>query len=236
MIQTAWNPNDEPLDRRRDWLGRATLFRGAAATALDDLARRVVVRVRPARTLLIAQDEPADAAYFIVGGRARVVLFGECGRELNLAQLGPGDFFGEGALFDGRAQSTAVVAAEDVVLLRLSREAFVTHAHAHPASAIALASAIHRRLAATHQTVAALAFDPVERRLVRTLERWGHDNGATDTDDGLVLPGRPTHQALAQMTGSSRETITRALSSLTKRGLVVWRGDGMLLTLALLEG
>src|SRR5262245_46242635 len=96
MLQ-AGSTVDE-LSRRRELLKRTSLWRGAAPAAVDDAARRIRHRTRPAQTLLVAQGEAADALYVIAAGRVRAVLIGDSGRELTLAHLGPGDFFGEHAL------------------------------------------------------------------------------------------------------------------------------------------
>src|SRR5688572_18844867 len=100
---------DARLDRFRALLLQVSLFRGVAPSALDDLTRRLQVRTRSAGALLVAQDEPGDAMFLIFTGRVKVALFGENGRELTLATLKPGDFFGEMALCDGRPRSANVV-------------------------------------------------------------------------------------------------------------------------------
>jgi CRP-like cAMP-binding protein len=238
MMQSAWNPHservDERLDQRRQLLARTALLGRCSKEAFDDLAQRTLLRAHPTETVLVSQAEPADAACFIGAGRVRLLLADESGRELTLAQLGPGDLFGESALFEGQVAATTALALEDVVVLKLTREAFLGHAQRHPLSALSLAGELNRRLATAHRTIAELAFDSVERRLVRTLRRWGLDHGAVLTREGLFLRTRPTHHDLAQMTGSARETITRAFSSLTRRGLLVRRGTGVVLAQALL--
>jgi CRP-like cAMP-binding protein len=239
MMHSAWNPQHdrvtERLDQRRQLLARVAMLGRCSKEAFDDLLERVVVRAHPAETVLVAQGEPAEAACFIGAGRVRLLLADESGRELNLAQLGTGDLVGESALFEGQTSATTALALDDVVLLKLSREAFLGHAQRHPLSALSLAGELHRRVVAAHGMIAELAFDTVERRLVRTLERWGLGHGAVLTREGLLLRARPTHQELAQMTGSARETITRAFSSLTRRGLITRHGSGLLLSQALLE-
>ena len=93
---------DSRFDRYRRLLAETSLFGASSRAALDDLAPRMQVRTRPAGTALVAQDEVGDCMYVLVSGHARVVLFGESGRELTLSELRPGDFFGELAILDER--------------------------------------------------------------------------------------------------------------------------------------
>jgi CRP/FNR family cyclic AMP-dependent transcriptional regulator len=221
--------------RYRALVAQSALFRGLAPSSLDDLVRRLQVRTRPAGALLVSQDEPGDAVFLIAEGRVRVALFGENGRELTLSTLGKGDFFGEMALIDGRPRSANVVAVDATTLLVLTREAFLDHLRQHPQTAMNLLAELARRLRRADETIANLALHDVHRRLVRTLERMAREDGE-EMPEGLVVRRRPTQQELANMIGSCRETISRAFTSLIKRGLMVPKGRSLLLTRRLLAG
>ena len=69
------------LERYRAILASTAIFRGCTPAAIDDLARRLQVRTRPAETIIVAQDEPGDSMFVIAAGRVKVALFGENGRE-----------------------------------------------------------------------------------------------------------------------------------------------------------
>ena len=222
------------LERYRNLLASTAIFRGCAPQAIDDLVRRLQVRTRPAETIVVAQDEPGDSLFVIAGGRVKVAMFGENGRELTLAELKPGDFFGEMSLLDNRPRAANVVALEDATLLVLSRDAFVAHLKTNPQTAINLLGEMTRRLRRADETIASLALHDVESRLVRTLERLAKEEGE-QTDGGMLLRRRPTQQDLANMVGSCRETISRTFTSMIKRGLIVPRGRALVLTRQLLE-
>src|SRR6185437_6440942 len=132
------------LERYRSLLASTAIFRGCSPAAIDDLARRLQLRTRPAETIIVAQDEPGDSMFVIAAGRVKVALFGENGRELTLSELKPGDFFGEMSLLDNRPRSANVVAVDDATLLVLTRDAFVGHLKAHPQTAINLLSEMTR--------------------------------------------------------------------------------------------
>lgn len=227
--------DDVKLARYRGLLASTAIFRSCAPAALADLAQRVRTRSRPAGALLVAQDEPGDAMFVIVSGRAKVALFGESGRELTLTELKPGDFFGEMALLDCRPRSANVIALDSTVLMELTREAFLDHLQAHPQTALNLLAELTHRLRRADEALGSLALQDVESRLTRTLERLAKEQGGEVSADGVLLPRRPTQQDLAHMIGSCRETISRTFTSMIKRGLVVPRGRALMLTRTLLE-
>jgi CRP-like cAMP-binding protein len=242
MISNAQRPAasaehrlDEPkIDRYRALLAQTAIFRGASPTALDDLARRLQVRTRPAESIIVAQEDAGDAMFVLVSGRAKVALFGDNGRELTLSELRPGDFFGEMSLIDNRPRSANVVAVDDVTLLMLTRDSFVGHLKSHPQTALNMLGELTARLRRADETIASLALHDVESRLTRTLERLAREDGEA-SDGGLVIRRRPTQQDLANMVGSCRETISRTFTSMVRRGLLVPRGRALVLTRALLD-
>jgi CRP-like cAMP-binding protein len=225
---------DPRLDRYRGLLSRSPLLRGLPQSALDDLASRMQLRTRAAGVVIVAQDEPGDAMFLVVQGRVKVALFGENGRELTLSVLGLGDFFGEMSLIDSRPRSANVVSMEETTLLQLTREAFTAHLKAYPQTALNIIAEMTGRLRRADETIAQLALQDVESRLVRTLARLAREGGEP-LEAGLLLKQRPTQQDLANMVGSCRETISRTFTSMIKRGLLVPRGRAVLLTRELLE-
>jgi CRP-like cAMP-binding protein len=225
---------DPRIERFRSLVGQSPLFRGASGQALDDLMRRMQIRSRPASTVLVAQDEPGDSMFLLVEGRARVVIFGENGRELTLSSLRPGDVFGELSLLDARPRSANVVAVDDVIVLSLGRESFASHIQRFPQTALNLASELGRRLRRADEQIAALGLQDVETRLVHLLERLANEDGERQ-ETGLLLRRRPTQQELANMVGSCRETISRTFAAMVRRGLLVPRGRALLLTDKLIQ-
>jgi CRP-like cAMP-binding protein len=222
------------LDRFRMLVAQSVLFRGCSVAALDDILRRLQVRTAQRGQRLVVQGDAGDSIYIVALGRARVTMAGESGREVVLATLRSGDFFGELSLFDGRPRTASVTASEEVTALVLSRESFLAHLKLHPQTALNIAAELSRRLRRADQTIFELALEDVESRLVRTLERLAKEDGEL-TVDGLVLRRRPTQQELANMVGSCRETVSRTFSSMIRRGLIVPRGKSVTLTRQLLE-
>jgi len=222
------------LDRQVALLRRVSIFEHLDDRVLRDLARRMTARRRPAGSIVVGQRETDSAFYVVYAGRAKVALFGENGREMTLAVLGAGDFFGEMSLLDGKPRSANVVAADDCILLKLARDAFEAHLQEHPQTAMALLRELTARLRKSDEVIANLALHDVTARLTRTLLALAEDNGEV-RDDGIMLRYRPTQQDLANMVGTCRETVSRTLSAMGRRGLVVARGRSLLLRRALLD-
>lgn len=219
--------------RIRATLAKAAAFRDLPAAAIDDLLHRVTVRRIPGGNPIVTQEEGGDALYIMHSGRAKVVVFGENGREVTLAVLHSSDIFGEMSLFDGRSRSANVVALEPSTTLLLSRDDLLRHVSAHPQTALNLLGEMSRRLRRADESIAELALCDVEERLIRHLIRMARED-ATEQADGLLIRRRPTQQDLANMVGSCRETVSRTFNSLARRGLIVPRGRSLILTRRLL--
>lgn len=218
------------LEAYRHVVSQCTLFRGLPQPVLEDVVRRLQVRGGASGTLLAAQDEPGDSLFIVYTGRVKVSVAGDTGREVTLALLKAGDVFGEVSLLDGSPRTANVVAMSDSQVLVLSREAFLDHVRQNPQTAMNMMRELARRLRRADETIVGLALQDVEGRLSRTLARLAREEGDVSVDGGLLLRRRPTQQELANMVGSSRETVSRTFTSLIKRGLVVPRGRMLVLT------
>ncbi|MCC6749548.1 MAG: Crp/Fnr family transcriptional regulator [Deltaproteobacteria bacterium] len=221
------------LNPQMELLRRVPIFRHLEEAALSDLARRMVIKRWQATALVVGQHEAGNSLFVVYHGQARVVLFGENGREITLSVLRAGDFFGDVSLIDGKPRSANVVAAEDSVFLVLDREAFVAHLRAHPQTALSLLQVMAGRLRRADELIGSLALHDVSARLTRTLISLAREQGE-QSDEGWTIRNRPTQQDLANMVGTCRETVSRALTSLARQGLVISRGRHIVLRPALL--
>lgn len=220
--------------RIRATIARSPLFAALPINAIEDLASRIVVRKVAAGAAVVSQDEPGDSMFLIMGGRVKVVIFGESGREVTLSLLRPGETFGEMSVFDQGTRSAHCLAVEPTVLLVLTREDLLKHIQAHPRTGLNLLGELSRRLRRADQTIAQLALCDVNERLIHRLVGLAREEGASGPD-GLLVRRRPTQQELANMIGSCRETISRAFNQLARDGLIIARGRSLVVTPALIE-
>src|SRR5437879_7455445 len=156
----------------------------------------------PRNSVIRFEDGPGDALYVVAEGQVEVVLIGEDGREVILSVLGEGEFFGEMALIDDEPRSAHVIAMEDSTLLVLRREDFQGILKQTPASALALLRELARRLRRGDEEVGRLGLHDVNGRVAQLLLDLADEAGSNR------ITRRLTHHTIAQMIGSSRETVS----------------------------
>jgi CRP-like cAMP-binding protein len=131
-------------------------------------------------------------------------------------------------------------AAEATTLLLVPREAWLSQLRGVPELAVALAARLLARLERAKDLAVALALSDVEARVVTALVSLARQEGAGGTGnegpDGLLIRQRPTQQEIANQIGACRETVSRTVSDLVRRGLVTPRGRSLVLARSLYAG
>ncbi|MDY0002824.1 MAG: Crp/Fnr family transcriptional regulator [Polyangia bacterium] len=224
----------DPSPSFRAILSKLSIFRNTAPEAQRDIAARLVMRKRQAGSQIMAQDEPSDSLFIIQRGRVRQVIHGDNGRQMSLGVLGPGDFFGEMSAFDGQARGVAVEAIEDTTVLVLGREQLFEHLQKFPATAVTFLVEMSRRMRKQNELIANLALRDVGVRLARKLLDLAREDGGEE-EGCPVIRRRPTQQELADMVGSCRETVSRAMTGFARKGLVRVSGRSLTLSAELLS-
>jgi CRP/FNR family cyclic AMP-dependent transcriptional regulator len=205
----------------------------AAVTALERLAE--VKDYRPG-TVVVSQQDAGDALFVLVSGKVKVVLYGDSGREIILSIFKtPGDFFGEMSLLDNEPRSATVIADTPSRLLVLSRRDFQAHLESHPRTALRVLQEVSRRLRRADAVIGNLALLDVYGRLAGKLRELAAAEGE-DTEEGVLVRQRPTQAEIAATIGTSRETVSRALSEFARRGWLTMSGKRLLLRRTFLAG
>jgi CRP/FNR family transcriptional regulator, cyclic AMP receptor protein len=213
----------------RGLLGGVSIFADLEASALASLVSIAEVREFAPDSVVVSQEEPGEALYVLARGKVKVVLYGESGREVILSIFKtPGDFFGEMSLLDDQPRSATVIAAERSRLLVLSRAAFQSHLAAQPRIALRVLTELSRRLRQADAVIGNLALLDVYGRLAGKLREMAAADGV-EQEDGVLVRQRPTQAEIAATIGTSRETVSRALSELSRRGYIEMRGKRLLL-------
>jgi CRP-like cAMP-binding protein len=205
------------------------IFEGLDDVAAAELARCLRPNTFAKDSVILSQHDRGDSLYIVDSGRVKVVLFGEGGREMILTLLRPGDVFGEMSLLDGQPRSANVVAVENTRVLVLSRSDFVEHMRRHPATALRVLEEMCRRLRRADAIIGNLALLDVFSRVGRALVHLANREGVQE-DEGVLIRNRPTHQELASMVGTTRESVSRVLSEYQKRGDILVRGKSILVS------
>ncbi len=211
-------------------LQRVPLFSQLSAVELQRVVDVARERAYPRNSVILFEDDPGDALFVVATGQVKVVLIGEDGREVILSVMGPGEFFGEMSLLDDEPRSAHVIAMEDSSLAVLRREDFEGILTTTPQIALALLRELSRRLRRADEKVGSLVLLDVQGRVARLLLDMAGEEG------GDRITRRLTHHTIAQMIGSSRETVSRTMRDLTDKGLIaVQRRDIVIRDRAALE-
>ncbi|HXF94926.1 MAG TPA: Crp/Fnr family transcriptional regulator [Gemmatimonadales bacterium] len=195
-------------------LEKVPLFSQLSPAELQHVLEVARERTYPKNSVILFEDDPGDALYVVSTGQVKVVLIGEDGREVILSVLGPGEFFGEMALIDDEPRSAHVIAMEDSTLIVLRREDFQGILRQSPGIALALLRELSRRLRRIDEKVGSLVLLDVNGRVAQLLLDLADEEG------GERITRRLTHHTIAQMIGSSRETVSRTMREFVDKGLI----------------
>lgn len=197
------------------------LFSQLADDELAGLARLARERKYPKNSMILFEDDPGDALYVVLSGRVKVVLVGEDGREVILSILSDGDFFGEMSLIDDEPRSAHVIAMESSNLLVLRRQDFHQCLEEAPRIAVSLLKGLTKRLRLADSKIGGLVLLDVTGRIARVLLELADDN------DGAMIAKKLTHHMIAQMIGSSRETVSRTMRTLVEQDVISVSGKNI---------
>ena len=191
------------------------LFSHVADGDLDQIASHLIERRYPRNTTIVEEGLPGDYMYILREGRVKVTKLSEDGREKILDFLESGSFVGEMALLERGPRSASVKTLAPVKVLALSRTDFINLLRKSPDLAIAVIQELSRRIRSVNEQASSLSFQRVKERTLGLLERLAKDpSGEGDRRVTPVL----THQQIADMVGTSRETVTRVVKDLKESG------------------
>ena len=193
-------------------LSQVPMFSMLREGDLERLSEAARERSYPKNSVILFQNDPGDALYVVLAGQVKIVLTAEDGREVILSVRSPGDFFGEMSLIDEEPRSAHVIAMEDSRLLVLRREDFLRCLREMPEIATGLLRSLCKRLRQADNKIGSLVLLDVPGRVARLLLEMADEN------DGINITQRLTHHMIAQMIGSSRETVSRTMRDLTSNG------------------
>lgn len=208
---------DSPSRRKEalESLRAIPLFSRVNDTDLEDIASHLIERRFPKHATVVEEGLAGDYMYVIREGRVKVTKASDDGREKIMNFLDKGQFFGDMALLTGEVRSASVKTLEPARLLALSRRDFIDTLRQSPDLALAVIEELTNRLRETNEQASSLSFQGVKERTRSLFERIA-DNDPTRGNRRMtpVL----THQQIADMIGTSRETVTRAVKQLKEEG------------------
>lgn len=210
-------------------LRRVPLFQEFSELQLADVARLVKIRRFGKHELVVREGEPGEAFYVILAGAVAIVRNASDGRETILSMLKDRDFFGEMSVFDTSARSASVRAMTNVVLGVIEREAFLDLIDHTPGIGRLLVIALSERLRAANQLITSTTSQDIRSRLASLLLNLMQSFGEP-ADNGTCISLRLTNQELANMIGTTRETVNRTLNRFWDEHLIDMRTTHIVVT------
>lgn len=184
-------------------------------------------RFSPNEQIIDQEDESRDV-YFITRGRVRIVSFTVSGKEVALEDLVEGDYFGELAAIDGRPRSTSVLAVEDSDVAKIAAERFLRVLEKHPQVALNVMKNLANIIRSSTARIIDLSTLGANNRVHGELLRQAR-TAEERQDNTAILKPIPVHSDMASRASTTRETVARVLSDLTKKGIVKREKDSLVI-------
>jgi CRP-like cAMP-binding protein len=195
------------------------LFADLEEGELERFSHVAVPRSFPAGTRVFHEGDSSDACYIVSEGNFRVTREHSDGRAITLATLGPGEIFGELAMLDGDKRSASAESITDGTLLALPANDVRSLLARNPEIALKLVAGLVRRLRAANARLSRQSFQTVPSRVAGILLQLSRDGQGEDVEETEITI-RMNQTDLAQLAGTSRESVSRFLAELERAGVV----------------
>jgi CRP/FNR family transcriptional regulator, cyclic AMP receptor protein len=209
-------------------LKKAEALADASSSAIATLASGAQLASFRARQVVYLPGDRAAGIHFLANGRVKISKVTRDGKELTLAYRATGDFFGETCLLDGRPREEMVEAMEPCATVEVTQEALDEVLKSNVDVAYLFVRTLITRRRDLETKVEQLIFKDVGSKLAELLLRLGAEHGV-EAKKGLVLGLKITHQEMANLIGSTRETVSLTLSQFKRKGYIATEGRKVIL-------
>jgi CRP/FNR family transcriptional regulator len=207
-------------------LARVGVFSELGRPELEQVAEVAVPRSFAAGEVVFREGDESNTAYVVRSGHARAIRQHSDGRILTLANFGPGEVFGELAMFDSDRRSATIEAIDQLDLLAILSADMQRLMREHPDIAVKLVVTLGRRLREVNDRLTRQSFQTVQSRVATVLSELVRDARSEGAGEHDVLI-TATQAEVAQLAGSSRESASRFLATLERAGIIT-QGRGKL--------
>jgi CRP/FNR family transcriptional regulator, cyclic AMP receptor protein len=214
-MEDSYNLRDVPHNQL---IRSAPFFEGLPEDSITRAIAHVVVRSHPAGQVILLENDWGSSVYFILSGWVKIRTYNLEGKEVTLNILGKGELFGEMAPLDEVPRSTDVITLAPTMIGNMPAQDFVQLLNIEPQAGVRLAQLMARRLRQVNRRLRLRESDSTSR--VADILLFLADGQGKRSDKGTEIPNLP-HRELSSLSGLARETVTRVLSKLEKKGLIV---------------
>ncbi|MGK7949622.1 MAG: Crp/Fnr family transcriptional regulator [Xenococcaceae cyanobacterium] len=192
-------------------------FKGLPAEALQKAISHFVTLAHPANQILLLENDWGGSVYFIIEGWVKIRTYNLDGKEVTLNIIGKGEIFGEMAALDKMPRSTDAITLTDTQIGRIPSQDFVDLITIEPLAGMRLAQLMAKRLRQVNRRLQlreASSTSRVADAILFLIEGQGKQG-----EKGTEIPNLP-HREISSLSGLARETVTRVLTKLEKKGLI----------------
>lgn len=206
------------------FLRRVPLLAGLSEQQLESLASGSTRRNYARGRTIVSEGEPSQSLYILLSGRAKVQRSDAEGKEVILAVLSAGDWFGEMSMIDEAARSASVITLESCDFMAIEKSSFREMLTQNPEVSMAVMRGLVARLREADRKIETLALLDVYGRVARVLLDFSEE-----VEGERIVKNRLPRQEIAKMIGASREMVSRVMKGLETDGFVVPLPEGRLL-------
>lgn len=210
------------------YLKRINLFSGMSETEMKELENITRMEAIKKREPIYLPGDPGDSVFLLKSGKVKVSKGSEDGREITIAILEPGEIFGEVEVLDDSLRDTIAEALDDTYICVIKREDFESLLKRRPDLSFKLTKLMGLRLKRIESHIENLVFKDVPARLAHLLLDFSKKFGVKE-GDGIRIGLRITHQEIANLIGSTRETVSMTLGEFRRRGFIALEGRKILI-------
>jgi len=204
---------------RASFLKRVPIFSELAEKDLERISAVAHLRKYAKDQMILIEEEAGQTLFILMSGQVKISRISEDGREVILAVMAEGDFFGELSLLDGQSRSANVTVIKDAEILLIHREDFLNLLSEFPTIAINLLKELASRIRKSDAQIKSLSLRNATGKVASTLLRLADDIGIA-SGSSMRISNLPTQQDLANMAGTSRETINRVIQRFINDGYI----------------
>ncbi len=206
-----------------EYLRSVSIFSDLSDVELVSISKKMTPYSYSKGEFIIMEEMEGQQCYFITHGSVKITRSSKEGREVILAILTAGEFFGEMSLLDGETRSANVLTLEETKVLALNRNDFMATLEEYPRVSIQLLKELTIRLRKSDLQIASLTLSDAEKRIGLCILRLAGEQG-TIRQGHVKIKKFPFQHDIANMAGTSRETVSRTLVLFEQNGLIQREG------------
>ncbi len=206
-----------------------SLFDGLAEDHLENILSVAVRQDFKKNQMVLFEDEPDTRLYIVLKGMVKLTRISEEGREFIFSFLGEGEVFGELSIFEDEVRNNNAVAVEETSLLYINRPDYLRIFKQCPKLTLNLLRGMTQRIRERDAQIKSMSLQSATGKVASTILRFADDVGTINMGK-VEITRLPPHRDLANMVGTSRETISRAINWLTEQGYLQKQGNRLVIS------